>query len=915
MDLSRLALDLSAALEEAQLIAARDRAAYIKPKHLFLALLKEGGALQRVSGAVGLDAGMAWRFINELGDVGNEGALEPGRRPIASRALRDLMDRAFAVAARKGQHTVGVLEMALAAVESPGLPVGSALVDAGWNADRVAQALNNPTVMQPASDDAAAPVDGKSVLERFTRDLTKAARDGQLMPVVGRDEELRNVIQTLLRKTKNNPVLVGDPGTGKTAVVEALAQRIVEGDVPTALQDVAVLALDLTGLVAGAKYRGEFEERIKAIADEVRARKDVVLFLDELHTLVGAGGSSGGMDAANILKPALARGELRCVGATTHEEYREHIEKDGALARRFEKVIVDEPDDDLTLAMIRGARPKYEAHHRVKVTDAALQAIVKLARRHLRDRAFPDKAFDILDESAASIRLQLDSKPNLVDAKERTLWRERRRLDAMEMSEHPDTPQVREKVQALEAEVEALLARWQQERDLLDQITEMDRTVEAGELALAQLEGSLPDQAQQLQRGTLQFLRAQQAELRQKLAALTAEDALVPQEVSASTIAEIVARRARVPVMRMMESERDRLLKLEERLEVRVIGQPEAVVALAEAARRVRADLRKKRKPASFLFVGPTGVGKTELSKALAAALFDDEAALIRIDMAEYKDSGSVSGLIGSRPGLVGSEEGGFLTEQVRRNPNSIVLFDEIEKAHPEVIDILLGVLDEGRLTDAKGRFCDFTNTMIILTSNLGVREATQATEDLEARKEIILTVVQNSLRPELFNRISNVIPFNALDTAVLQQIVRLHFKALTEQLKEQHRATLVVDDHVVERLAEVAYDPAYGARPVERTIDRLVLSDLSNLIISGAVPPQGVVHIYRDGDDIGMIAGTEEEVAAELPSIRAEIAQHAAERVAKAAAAEQAAAEATSLDMRLNGAEPVAAGADDAEA
>jgi ATP-dependent Clp protease ATP-binding subunit ClpC len=594
-------------------------------------------------------------------------------------------------------------------------------------------------------------------LATYARDLTAMARAGELAPVVGREEETLQVIQTLLRRTKNNPVLVGDPGVGKTAVVEGLAQRIAEGRVPGALRNARLLALDLTALVAGAKYRGEFEERLKGVVDEVRAARDVVLFLDEVHTLVGAGGNEGGMDAANMLKPALARGELRCIGATTYDEYRERIARDGALARRFEPVAVDEPDDATVRRMLEGARGRYERHHHVRYEAAALDAVVKLARRHLRDRAFPDKAFDVLDEAAARVVLARDGGAG-------------------------------------------------------------ERVAAAG----------------------------------------AAGDDAAPEVVTAADVAAVVGRRARVPVSRLLEGERERLLALEERLGERVFGQDEAVALAADAARRMRADLRRVRKPASFLFVGPTGTGKTELAKALAEALFDDERALVRIDMAEYKESHAVSGLIGSRPGLVGSERGGFLTEQVRRSPSSVVLFDEVEKAHPEVIDLLLGVLDEGRLTDAQGRLCDFTNTLIILTSNLGVREATQAApDDPDAQREIILRVVQASLRPELFNRIGAVVPFRALGTDVLARIVRKHLSGVGSRLSEEYGAALQADADAVERLAELAYDPSYGARPVERTVERLVVADLSRAVLAGQVGPGALVRVVRDGDAVRVVLGT----------------------------------------------------------
>jgi ATP-dependent Clp protease ATP-binding subunit ClpB len=867
MDLNRLSMDLTAALEEARRLAALAGAGYIKPKHLLTAMLKSGGALERLATKASLDAAMALRFIDQVPDPGNEGRLEPGKQPIASRALRDLFDRAFAVADRRGGQTIGPVEVALAAAESPGLQVGQALIDAGWSRERLTALLDDPKVMQPAEERAASAEPG-GALAKYSRDLTAAAREGKLMPVIGRDAEMRSVLQTLLRKSKNNPVLVGDPGTGKTAVVEGLALRIAAGDVPESLRACRLLALDLTGLVAGAKYRGEFEERIKAVADEVREAKDVILFLDELHTLVGAGGSSGGMDAANILKPALSRGELRCIGATTHDEYREYIEKDGALARRFEKVVVEEPDDEMTLAMLRGVKGRFETHHGVRIAEDALAATVKLARRHLRDRYFPDKAFDVLDEAAAQIRMQLESKPNDIDERERALVRLQGRLESRRAA-GDDVAALEREVATAGAELDALRARWQEEKEVASslQSTRAAMQTKQAELNAAEGSGNVAGAAE-IRYGSLKYLAEQEKDLERRLATLTASGLMVPSEVRPTDVAAVVARRARVPVSRMMESERERLLKLEDRLAERVIGQQEAVDTLADAARRMRADLRKKRKPASFLFVGPTGVGKTELAKALAAALFDDDSALIRIDMAEYKDSGSVSGLIGSRPGLVGSEQGGFLTEQVRRSPHSVVLFDEIEKAHPEVIDILLGVLDEGRLTDAKGRFCDFSNTIIILTSNLGVREAIQATDNLEDRKAIIMKVVQATLRPELFNRLSGVIAFNSLDPVTLRSIVRIHLKGLAAQLNEQHQAVLEADDDVVELLADLAYDPAYGARPVERTIDRMVLSSLSMSIIGGDVRPKSVVRLMREGEELAIVTGTREEVEREASQI-----------------------------------------------
>ncbi|WP_420127643.1 ATP-dependent Clp protease ATP-binding subunit [Longimicrobium sp.] len=885
MDLNRLALDLSAALEQARAHATRRGAGYIQPRHLLTALLEPGGALAQLAPALGLDAHTALGAVEAAGDDG-AARLEPGRQPIAGRALRDLLDRAFARADRRGAHTVGVLEVALAAAEPAQGELPRALRDAGWSPERLAAALDSPEVMQPAAEQAA-PSAG-SVLARFARDLTVDAREGRLPPVLGRDAETRHVIQTLLRKSKNNPVLVGDPGTGKTAVVEGLALRMAAGDVPASLRGCRLLALDLTALVAGAKYRGEFEERIKAVVDEVKAQKDVVLFLDELHTLVGAGGNAGGMDAANILKPALARGELRCIGATTHDEYRETIEKDGALARRFEKVTVDEPDDETVLQMLHGARGHYERHHGVTVSDGALDTVVRLARRHLRDRFFPDKAFDVLDESAARLRMQLESRPEALDTAERELARAESRLASA--GDDADRPALQAGAERLRGERDALEARWREQQEVAAGLGATHAALAEKEAELAAAEGRGDTAAAaELRYGTIKYLREQLADLQRRAEALAASGVPLGREVGPGDVAEVVARRAGVPLSRMMESERERLLLLEERLRARVHGQDAAVDALADAARRMRVDLRARRKPASFLFVGPTGVGKTELAKALAEALFDDETALVRIDMAEYKEAHSVSGLIGSRPGLVGSEQGGFLTEQVRRSPHSIVLFDEIEKAHPEVIDILLGVLDEGRLTDARGRFCDFTGTLIILTSNLGVREAMAGSDDPAERKEIILKVVQASLRPELFNRLGDVIAFDALEPEVLQRIVRTHLSGAGARLRDEYGATLEADPEAVALLAELAYDPAYGARPVDRTVERMVVSDLSRLVIGGDVAPGSLVRVVRDGDGVALLAGTRQEVEEE----ERRMAEEAALAATEAAEAERIAAEA----------------------
>jgi ATP-dependent Clp protease ATP-binding subunit ClpB len=872
LDLDKISNELEEALERARLLAEQRHQSLITPFHMLYVLLDAdssvGATLERAGVAT---TALLETFALRLNKLEGVQKLEPGKRPVASRSLRELIEKSFEKMQARGAERAEPIDFLLAAVESGEDQLKQELRRGGVTSQSVEKAAETRAALGDAlgekRGEPAARPSGKA-LERFGRDLTAADAAGELMPVIGRDEEIRRVIQTLLRKAKSNPVLVGDPGTGKTAVAEGLALRIAARDAPDSLKPCRVVALDLTSMVAGAKYRGEFEERLKGVVDEVRARKgEIILFLDELHTLVGAGGTEGGMDAANILKPALARGELRCVGATTFDEYRERIEKDGALARRFELVTVKEPDEATMTVILRGIRPRYEAYHGVRLSDEALQAAVKLSRRYIRDRFLPDKAIDVIDEATARIRMQKESKPLAVDQQERLLVSKQAELEALEKSasasQKKSLETLRREIEELKPKVEQLINRWQTQKQASDKLQQTLQAIQQQTALLAAAEsGKDVAKAAEIRYGSLKYLEQQRADLEQQLASLAQGGGMVPEEVRAEHIAEVVAERSGVPIQRMLESERDRLLKLEERMGGRVFGQDEAIRAVAEAVRRMRADLQVGRKPNSFLFVGATGVGKTELAKALAESLFDDDSALIRIDMGEYKDQSSVSGLIGSRPGLVGSEEGGFLTEQVRRSPYSIVLFDEVEKAHPEVLDPLLGVLDEGRLTDAKGRFCDFSNTVVLFTSNLGVREAIETTEDLDKRKEIIVEVVKATLRPELYNRISQVIAFNSLTEAELERIVNAQIVKLREKLGEERNVQLEVTPEALNYLAKQSYDPAYGARPVGRTMQQLVLSPLATALLAGEVAAGQTLQIgYVEAE--GLTFTTQESAAA----------------------------------------------------
>jgi ATP-dependent Clp protease ATP-binding subunit ClpB len=895
METQRLSMALNRGIEDSRDLAESRGDGLITPFHLLFVLFDQKGLLKPLAenNLVRIRPFLD-RLMSLIQKRSTIHRLEDDRRPMASRSLRELLEHAEVVSEEFNSPVIEPIDFLQAALTSGHEDVEEVLNNAGITRQvvfeyRKSQPAKPPaeagTASGPASDTptvpsvkrlveaAGAPAPAAANFERYGRDLTQLAREGKLMPVVGRDSEIRQVIQKLLRKTKNNPVLVGDPGTGKTAIVEGLAQRMVNGDVPESLKKCRIFALDLTSLVAGAKYRGEFEERIKGVVDEIVARTgEVILFLDEIHTLVGAGGNSGGLDAANILKPALARGELRCIGATTYDEYREKIESDGALDRRFEKVVVEEPNDDQVLSILRGIRPKYEAFHGVRLSDAALTTAITMSRRHLRDRFLPDKAIDVLDEATAIIRMQRESKPNVLDELERhlTLLKTEREAIGRETVVAGARPLevVAREIKEAEGRVAELNERWKREQETIASLNQVRQSIEEKRLLLAQAEAAKDmARAAEIRYGSLRLLEEQLGQLENASKEIEAGGSLVPQEVRKEHIAEVVAIRARIPISRLLESERERFLQMEERLEKRVFGQSHAVKIVAEAAREMRAGLHHQRKPLSFLFVGPTGVGKTELSKALADALFDDENLLIRVDMGEYKDSYSVAGLIGSRPGLVGSEKGGFLTERVRRSPYSVVLFDEVEKAHPEVLDLLLAAIGEGRLTDAQGRFCDFSNSIVLFTSNLGIKEANAATEDPEERSNIIMQVVKRSFRPEFFNRLSGVICFHSLDLKILERVVANQADQIRRKLLEEHGADLVFEADAITFLAQDAYDPAYGARPVERTLQRRIISPLSRMVIGNEIPAGNrVIVSYSDDQGIKITSALAEAAVQEMP-------------------------------------------------
>jgi ATP-dependent Clp protease ATP-binding subunit ClpB len=849
----KLTVKAQEALQAAQALAEQHSHQVVDAEHLLHALVQQregvvGPLLTKLGGRPETIQQQLDAELERLPKVGG------GQQYVGDR-LRSAIQRAQSEAERLRDEYVSTEHLLIGLAQDRDGAAGRVLAANGVTPEAIYRALAEVRGTQRVTDPN--PEEKYQALQRYSRDLTDAARKGKLDPVIGRDEEIRRVVQVLSRRTKNNPVLIGEPGVGKTAIVEGLAQRIVGGDVPEGLKDKRLIALDIGAMVAGAKYRGEFEDRLKAVLKEiVESQGEIICFIDELHTIVGAGAAEGAVDAANMLKPPLARGELRCIGATTLDEYRKHVEKDPALERRFQPVLVREPSVEDTISILRGLKARYEQHHNIKIKDAALVAAAVLSHRYIADRFLPDKAIDLVDEAAARIRMQMESKPQALDDVDRRIMQ--LEIDRVSVARDEDDPGTRERLTRIDAELALLKeratelrARWQSEKGGMDRLTKIKAEIDAAQHALAEAQRAADwSRAAELQYSTLPRLEKERAELEATVVQPQDGGPMVPNEVDEEDIAATVAKWTGIPVTRLLEGETQKLLQMEDRLHRRVVGQDEAIEAVANAVRRARSGLADPNRPiGSFLFLGPTGVGKTELARALAEFLFDDERAMIRLDMSEYMEKHTVARLIGAPPGYVGYDEGGQLTEAVRRRPYSVILFDEIEKAHPDVFNVLLQLLDDGRLTDGHGRTVDFRNTVVVMTSNLG-SHIFREYERPEKVRPLIMEELRQTLRPEFMNRIDEIVVFSPLGRDELAQIVDIQLEYLRKRLAAR-RIDIRVTDAAKTILAQAGYDPTFGARPLKRTIQRLVQDPLAQRLLEGEFKDGDTIVVDAHGDEL----------------------------------------------------------------